>query len=95
MEKQLEKQIEENWPRIVARAWLDEEFRAELMASPQAVLKKMNIDLPKGMDVRVTEGEARPVLALPLPPRPPGIDSGAIQSLASAEAACPGAFCCC
>ena len=43
--------IEENkklWAKIVAKAWCDEAFKAELLNNPEQVLKAEGAEIPDG-----------------------------------------------
>ena len=66
--------IEENkklWAKIVAKAWCDEAFKAELLNNPEQVLKAEGVEIPEGVRVHVVE-EQKPSTAedvyLYLPP---------------------------
>ena len=66
--------IEENkklWAKIVAKAWCDEAFKAELLSNPERVLKAEGAEIPEGVHVHVVE-EQKPSTAeeiyLYLPP---------------------------
>ena len=66
--------IEENkklWAKIVAKAWCDEAFKAELLNNPEQVLKAEGAEIPEGVHVHVVE-EQKPSTAedvyLYLPP---------------------------
>ena len=66
--------IEENkklWAKIVAKAWCDEAFKAELVNNPEQVLKAEGAEIPEGVRVHVVE-EQKPSTAedvyLYLPP---------------------------
>ena len=66
--------IEENkklWAKIVAKAWCDEVFKAELLNNPEQVLKAAGAEIPEGVHVHVAE-ERKPSTAeeiyLYLPP---------------------------
>ncbi|MCP4578388.1 MAG: NHLP leader peptide family natural product precursor [Deltaproteobacteria bacterium] len=55
--------------RLIAKAWEEDEFRAELLADPMAVLKREKIAVPEGKTVRVVEETDEIThLVLPLPP---------------------------
>ena len=41
--------------KIIAKAWRDPAFKAELIANPAAALKAEGIDVPAGMAVNVLE----------------------------------------
>ena len=66
--------IEENkklWAKIVAKAWCDEAFKAELLNNAEQVLKAEGAEIPEGVRVHVVE-EQKPSTAedvyLYLPP---------------------------
>lgn len=66
--------IEENkklWAKIVAKAWCDETFKAELLNNAEQVLKAEGAEIPEGVHVHVVE-EQKPSTAedvyLYLPP---------------------------
>ena len=66
--------IEENkklWSKIVAKAWCDEAYKAELLNNPEQVLKAEGAEIPEGVRVHVVE-EQKPSTAedlyLYLPP---------------------------
>jgi hypothetical protein len=57
------------WQEIVKKAWKDKEFKRELRANPNAVLKKEGFPIPAGMNFVVVENEPyRMFLVLPAPP---------------------------
>ena len=59
------------WAKIVAKAWCDEAFKAELLSNPERVLKAEGAEIPEGVHVHVVE-EQKPSTAedvyLYLPP---------------------------
>ena len=64
--------MSENEPefgKIVAKAWRDPAFKAELIANPAAALKAEGIDVPAGMTVTVVENTDKQ-FHLVLPPVP-------------------------
>jgi hypothetical protein len=56
--------------QLVARAWGDQAFKAQLLAEPTRALAEQGIQLPPGVEVRMVENTDR-VLHLALPPKPP------------------------
>ena len=67
--------IEENkklWAKIVAKAWCDEAYKAELLNNAEQVLKAEGAEIPEGVRVHVVE-EQKPSTAedlyLYLPPQ--------------------------
>ena len=55
--------------KIIAKAWRDPAFKAELIANPAAALKAEGIDVPAGMTVTVLENTDKQ-FHLVLPPVP-------------------------
>jgi hypothetical protein len=45
------------WGQIVARAWCDGAFMKRLLSEPRNVLVEHGMEVPEGMEVRVSEGE--------------------------------------
>ena len=68
----MKKTIEERkeYAKIIAKAWVDEEFKKRLLADPARVMKESGIEAPEGMTVRFVEAGENEIL-VPLPPRPP------------------------
>jgi len=62
---------EPEFGKIVAKAWRDPSFKAELIANPVAALKAEGIDVPAGMTVTVVENTDK-LFHLVLPPVPAG-----------------------
>ncbi len=54
----MKKTIEERkeYAKIIAKAWVDEEFKKRLLADPATVLKENGIEIPEGMTVKVGGG---------------------------------------
>ncbi|WP_232731648.1 hypothetical protein [Kamptonema formosum] len=66
--------------QLIARAWLDEKFKAQFIANPQQILEEAGIDVPEGVDVRIDESAniwsvqesedgSGAVWTIPLPPK--------------------------
>ena len=55
--------------KIIAKAWRDPAFKAELIANPATALKAEGIDVPAGMTVTVLENTDE-LFHLVLPPVP-------------------------
>jgi len=55
--------------KIIAKAWRDPVFKADLIANPAAALKAEGIDVPAGMAVTVLENTDKQ-FHLVLPPEP-------------------------
>ena len=50
------------WAKIVAKAWCDEAYKAELLNNPEQVLKAEGAEIPEGVHVHVVE-EKKPSTA--------------------------------
>ena len=66
---ELGKIIAADFAKIIAKAWRDPAFKAELIANPAAALKAEGIDVPAGMTVTVVENTDKQ-FHLVLPPVP-------------------------
>ncbi|MEA1671874.1 NHLP leader peptide family RiPP precursor [Nitrospirillum sp. BR 11163] len=55
--------------KIIAKAWVDDGFKARLLADPAAVLQAEGLDLPEGVTFQIVEDGAG-VQTLVLPARP-------------------------
>jgi len=60
---------EKQWGKIVARAWADENFKAQLLAEPRGVLAEAGVELDENLEYSVVEQlEKQVVLILPQKP---------------------------
>ena len=66
-----QEKFKEAWPKIVAKAWADAQFKARLQASPAEVLKEYGVSTPSLVTVKVVEN-TKEVVHLTLPPAPEG-----------------------
>ncbi len=68
----MNKNIEERkaYAKVIARAWVDEEFKKRLLDCPATVLAENGIEIPDGMTGRLVEGKENEIL-VPITPRPP------------------------
>jgi hypothetical protein len=79
--------------KIIAKAWRDPAFKAELIANPAAALKAEGIDVPAGMAVTVLENTDKQ-FHLVLPPVPTdGLSDEALDAVAGGGLICGGALC--
>lgn len=54
---------------LILTSWQDAEFKANFLADPMQVLKEWGVEIPDGLEVRVTEDtSAVRTLVIPLPP---------------------------
>jgi hypothetical protein len=70
---------EKLWAKVIAMAWLDEEFKKKLMADPTAVLKQHGIEFPGGLRINILEGKHGEI-NVTLPPKPEQTE-GSVQEL--------------
>jgi hypothetical protein len=61
----------QNWARLVAQVWADDQLKQRLLTNPAAVLKEFGATIPAGMEVRVVENTDK-VVHLTLPAKPLG-----------------------
>ena len=88
----MKKTIEERkeYAKIIAQAWVDEEFKKRLIEDPEAVLKENGIEIPEGMTVKVVEKKENEI-QIPLPAKPS--QTGSVEELQErVQAMCAG--CC-
>ncbi len=57
------------WAKVVAKAWIDEEFKERLLKNPEKVLKEMGIAIPSGVKLELHQ-QSHKKLHLILPARP-------------------------
>ncbi len=90
MKKSLEERKE--YAKVIAQAWVDDQFKAKLLADPAAVLAENGIEVPEGMTVKVVEQKENEI-NIPLPAKPPNVEGSAMEELHErVQAAMPG--CC-
>ncbi len=60
---------EKEWANVIAQAWVDEEFKAKLLADPKSVLKAEGIEFPENITLSIAEAKEDELnLTLPLKP---------------------------
>lgn len=64
-------EFQKTYGKLVAKAWEDEAFKAELLSDPMKVFKENGIELTDGIEVRMVENTAETVHFI-LPPEPSG-----------------------
>lgn len=62
-------EFQKAYGKLVAKAWEDEAFKAELLSDPMKVFKENGIDVPDGIEVRMVENTAETMHFI-LPPEP-------------------------
>ncbi len=63
------KDFQKAYGKLVAKAWSDDEFKAELLSDPMRVFKENSIEVPEGIEVRMVENTAYTMHFI-LPPEP-------------------------
>jgi hypothetical protein len=92
------KEQERQYALIVAKTWIDPQFRERFIAQPREVLEQYGIDIPKGFDVRVNpnSSQATATIELGIPPKPQVADEHIERMLILDAAKCLCAdFCAC
>jgi hypothetical protein len=56
--------------RVVARTWIDEEFKRKLLSDPATTLMAEGVRIPQGVEVRIVE-DTENVHHVVLPMKPP------------------------
>ena len=82
---------QKQWGQIVAKAWADADFKARLVADPQAVLREHGIEPEPGVELRVVE-DSPGARHLILPACPSG-DLAEEELTPSAAAYCRCGYC--
>jgi hypothetical protein len=55
MNEEQGKKTQQQWAKIITKAWEDEDFKARLIAEPAAVLKEEGIEVSEGITIKVME----------------------------------------
>jgi hypothetical protein len=57
--------------KIIAKAWMDDDYKAALLADPTARLKEEGLEIPPGVEIHIVEDtENVHNMVLPLKPTP-------------------------
>ena len=68
------------YARVIAKAWVDEDFKNRLLDDPASTLKENGIEIPQGITIRFVEENKNEIL-IPLPPRPQNSSELSIEEL--------------
>ncbi len=73
--------------QVIARAWSDPDFKAQLLNDPKTVLAGHGIDLPVGLNLKIVENTADTIhIVLPATPSKAGeLSDGDLQNLAGGK----------
>ena len=90
--------VQKTLSKLVAQAWLDEEFKKRLISDTVTVLEENGLTLPSGVQVRVNENTAlwdltsagvttnsNGVYEIPLPAKPTRLTDQQLQSWAKQD----------
>ncbi len=59
--------------QVIARAWSDPDFKAQLLTDPRTVLASYGVDLPAGLNLKIVENTADTMhIVLPATPSQAG-----------------------
>ncbi len=72
MKKKKQDQFAKKWAQVIAKAWVDEEFKQKLLKNPAKTLAAMGIEIPAGQKIEIHTGSER-VIHLILPEKPAGV----------------------
>jgi hypothetical protein len=68
MDKKTAEEFQKKWSKVIAKAWIDEDFKQKLLKNPQMALKEAGLSIP-GMTFEVHENsEKKTHLILPQKP---------------------------
>jgi hypothetical protein len=59
----------QQWSRLVAKAWSDDSLRQRLLSDPRSVMEENGLPIPPGKEVRIVENSEN-VIYLPLAAKP-------------------------
>ena len=77
-------QIKKKWAEIVAKAWMDEKFKQELLANPSKILKEYGIET-SGIDYQIVENTKSKCYFV-LPAKPEGnLSEHDLKNIAAAD----------
>ncbi len=73
--------------QVIARAWSDPDFKAQLLNDPKTVLAGYGVDLPAGLTLKIVENTADTIhIVLPATPSQASVLSdGDLQNLAGGK----------
>ena len=78
------------WSKVIEKAWNDPAFKKRLLNEPQKVLRENGIDLPSGMEYKVTENSDK-IVYLNLPTNPgKELQGECLKNIAAGEGCGPG-----
>ncbi len=64
-----QKEFQKAYGKLVAKAWSDADFKAQLLSDPMTVFKGNDVTIPEGIEVRMVENTDK-ITHFILPPEP-------------------------
>lgn len=77
-------QFQKAWTKIIAKAWIDESFKAKLLKEPIVVLNEYDIDVPPSAKVTVHAASEFDI-HLVLPPKPGHLTEAQLKAIAAGQ----------
>jgi hypothetical protein len=68
--------------KIIARAWTDKEFKADLLTDPEAILREYGFDVPEGLTIRMHQDTEKVEHGV-IPAPPPGLTTEQLKDPAN------------
>jgi len=82
------------YAKIVAKAWSDEDFHKRLVNDPEKTLRDEGWKIDSRIKVKIAENSDTHTLTLGLPSKPQGLSDEQLRDRAEGSACCTGAPCC-
>ncbi len=81
-------EFQKEYAKVIAKAWSDPQFKAQLLKNPEKVLKEQGIMLPPGKKVEVCESNET-TLYFVIPQKPQGaLSEKELESIAGGACMC-------
>ncbi len=82
--KQSHEEIHKKWAQVIAKAWMDPQFKKALLANPEKVLKENGVSIEKNKTCRIVEVQKNE-LCFVLPQKPEGaLSESELKNVAAA-----------
>jgi hypothetical protein len=75
--------FDKRWIQIIGKAWMDDQFKNQLLCDPGAVLKAHGIPVPAGVTVKAVENTDK-VIFVTVPAKPQGLTQEDLNKVTSA-----------
>lgn len=60
---------QKQWAKIVAKAWIDKDYKLRLLSAPASIMKEEGVEVPEGLELKCVEASDSQAW-LVLPPKP-------------------------